>query len=301
MLFGHAGGAAAAAPAAPAATPAPEPLRSLAGWTALELGGERFLVAAARSRLERWPAAAEGGEALLRVTTTVTLFGARSGRHQVDALSRGTPPATTRWTEIQFGKRARAMQVEAGRLTAWRFDLPSGDQLPAAGAWGKPDKTAKVTLPADAPAAACGTVDPYTLLLRLDCLVADPERRALLVSREGAALVRVERSGERRASTLRLRDLAGGETVEAQLVLQRLVLRGSGGAEGETAFGMVGDVSIWIDEASGAVVEIEGKHENIPGTIRLRARAFSRAAAPRPVPPWPLLPAARLDAGRATP
>ncbi|MCU0253634.1 MAG: hypothetical protein MUE47_03745, partial [Acidobacteria bacterium] len=124
-----------------ASPPAPEPLRSLAGWTALELGGERFLVAAARSRLERWPSPAEGGEDLLRVTTTVTLFGARSGRHQVDALSRGAPPATTRWTEVQYGKRARAMQISGDRLEAWRFKLSTGDQLPAAGAWGKPEKT----------------------------------------------------------------------------------------------------------------------------------------------------------------
>ncbi|MCU0254660.1 MAG: hypothetical protein MUE47_09000, partial [Acidobacteria bacterium] len=242
----------------------------------------------------------EGGEDLLRVTTTVTLFGARSGRHQVDALSRGTPPATTRWTEVQFGKRARAMQVTGDRLEAWRFKLPAGDQLPAAGAWGKAEKTAKVTLPADA-AAVCGAVDPYTLLLRLGCLAADPARRALLVSREGAALVRAEPTGQRSASTLRLRDLDRGQTVEAQLVLQRLVLRGGGGAAGETAFGMVGDISIWIDEASGAVVEIEGKHENVPGTIRLRARAFSRAAVPRPTPPWPFLSTERLDAGRPAP
>ena len=280
-------------------TPPPEPLHSLSGWTALELGGERFLVAAARSRLERWPAPAQAGEALFRVTTTLTIFGARSGRHQVDALSHGTPPATSRWTEIQFGKRARAMQVEGGRLDAWRFNLPAGDQLPAPGAWGKPDKTAKVTLPVEA-AAACGTVDPYTLLLRLDCLAADPARRALLLSREGSALVRAER-GERRTATLRLRDLDSGDSIEAQLVLQRLELKGGAGAEGATAFGMVGDVSIWIDEASGAVVEIEGRHENIPGTIRLRARAFSRTAAPRPTPPWPFLPAGRLDAGRAAP
>jgi hypothetical protein len=120
------------------------------------------------------------------------------------------------------------------------------------------------------------------------------------VSREGAALVRAER-GERRAATVRLRDLDTGHSVDAQLVLQRLELKGGGGAEGATAFGMVGDVSIWIDEASGAVGEIEGRHENIPGTIRLRARAFSRAAAPRPTPPWPFLPAGRLDAGRAAP
>jgi len=283
----------------PGGTAPPEPLRSLAGWTALELGGERFLVAAARSRLERWPAPGEADDALLRVTTTVTIFGARSGRHQVDALSRGTPPATSRWTEIQFGKRARAMQVERGRLSAWRFALPAGDQLPAAGAWGKPDKTANVALPAEA-AATCGTVDPYTLLLRLDCLAADPARSALLLSREGAALVRAERK-ERRATTLRLRDLASGDPVEAHLVLQRLELKGGGGAEGATAFGMVGDVSIWIDEASGAVVEIEGKHEHVPGTIRLRARAFSRAPAPRPTPPWPFPPAGRLDGGRAAP
>lgn len=277
----------------------PAPLRSLAGWTALELGGERFLVAAARSRLERWPAPAAGQDELLRVTTSVTIFGARSGRHQVDALSRGTPPATSRWTEIQFGKRARAMQVEGGRLSSWRFPLASGDRLPAAGAWGKPDRTARVALPA-AGAAECGAVDPYTLLLRLECLAADPARRALLVSREGAALVRVER-GERRAATIPLRDLASGESVEARLVLQRLELKGSGGTESATAFGMVGDVSIWIDEASGAVVEIEGKHEHVPGTIRLRARAFSRAATPRPAPPWPFLPASRLDGDGAAP
>ena len=281
----------------PGGTPAPEPLRSLAGWTALELGGERFLVAAARSRLERWPATEEAADSLLRVTTTVTIFGARNGRHQVDALSRGTPPATSRWTEVQYGKRARAMQVEEGRLSAWRFNLPPGDALPAAGAWGKPGKPAVVAIPASAP-AACGTVDPYTLLLRLDCLSADPTRRALLLSREGTALVRVQRR-ERRIEKLKLRDLDTGRSIDAQLVLQRLELAGGGGAERATAFGMVGDVSIWIDEASGAVVEIEGRHEHVPGTIRLRARAFSRRSAPRPAPPWPFVPAAQLDGGPA--
>lgn len=267
---------------------------SLRGWTALELTGSRYLVAAARSRLTRWPAAAAERESLLRVDTTLSVFGASAARHQVNALSTGSPPRTSRWVEIQRGKRARATRVSEDRIVAQRFKLPAGTDLPATGSWGTPEKAVSVPLPAAAN-ASCGAVDPYTLLLQLECLARSPENRVLLLSRKGAAILSATVQ-QAAPAQLSLEDLDSGERIDARLELVRLELaREEGGNEDETAFGMVGRVTVWIDRASGAVVAIEGEHQSIAGTIRLELARISRKPVPRPAVPWP--PGESLDAG----
>jgi len=275
-------------------------LDSLRGWTALELTGSRYLVAVARSRLARWPATGEEKESLLRVDSTVSVFGASTARHQVNALASGTPPSTTRWTEIQRGKRARATRVTTDRIVAQRYRLPDGADLPVAGNWGTPEKAVAVPMPTTTK-TACGKLDPYTLLMNLECLARAPGNSVLLLTRKGAAVLSATVK-ETTTESLLLEDLDSGERIEARLQVQRLELvREEGGNEDETAFGMVGRVSVWIDRASGAVIAIEGEHEKIPGTIRLDLNGISRKPAPRPALPWPPADPATLDAGRRGP
>jgi hypothetical protein len=117
-------------------------------------------------------------------------------------------------------------------------------------------------------------------------MLAADEVRFLLLSNDGGHEVIARRKDSRRAE-LTLADLDGGVDRTVTLDLRRVELLPAPGEPDPSFFGMDGGISLWIDAGSGLPVEISGKREGIPGTIRFRLTGISLKARPRPVTPWP--------------
>ncbi len=271
--------------AAPA--PAPEtPARALAGWRRLRFGATKFLVGSARSTIERWPAGDGGPEGLVRVTTSMGYFGHEARLHHAYSVqpARGGLPA--RWMELDPGKRARETTVVPdGQLTLRRFGPPPGQDEGWSGAWveGRTDHAAAKTVPAGGP---CGSpLDPWGLLARLGCLTKGDEVRFVLLSNDGGHEV-IARRGESRQTRVSLVNLDDGSRSTVTLDQWRVDLLPAPGEPDPSFFGLDGGITLWIDAASGAPVEISGRRSGV-GTIRFRLNGVSLTPRPRPAIPWP--------------
>lgn len=263
---------------------AAEPPAGLEGWTRVRLEATKFLVASARSDIERWPAGDEM-PALVHVRSLLRYLG-NSRDHHAWSVRPGGAAVPARWMELDPGKRARDVRVEkGGQLTLRRFGVPEGQQPPWRGRWSE-GKTDVRDLGAIGGGGCAGPFDPWSLLVNLGCLVKGPEVPFGLFSNDGLHRVIAKRRGTDHV-TLKLADLAGGPSRDVSLDVVRVELLPGPGEPDPSVFGMQGGVVLTIDVATGAPVQIEGRREGIPGTVRFRLTGFARKDVPRPGVPWP--------------
>ncbi len=288
---------AAVAPAADAGTPsAPEaaPARAgagarpaatpLAGWTRLELHASTLL-ATADAVIERWPGAGEAPD-LVRVSTSMRYLGrSKDLVTYTEAPAEGGLPV--RWMEIEPGRKAREWRAAAdGALVKRRFGLPKGKSAPWKGSWtaGKPER-----LPPARPAddgTALAPLNAWTFLARLDLVAGRPEAAVPLIGNDGMVPA-VTRRAETRPVRLRLRELDAGRDFALEIDAVRIELAPAPDGPDPAVLGLNGPVSLLVDPASGALLQIEGRREGIPGIIRFTLGGVSRRARTRPAIPWP--------------
>jgi hypothetical protein len=262
----------------------PNPL--LGRWTVLRLEASKFLVASARSEIERWPGGANGTE-LVHVRSLLRYLGNTREHHAYSIRPAGSGlPA--RWMELDPGKRAREVTVSAGgSLALRRFGLPAGRQAPWPGPWtaGRSEDRS-LELGSDDTGPCSGPFDPWALLAHLPCLAGRPESRFRMFSNDAVHVVVARRVGEKH-TVLQLTDLGTGRSVRSDVTLARIQLAPGPGEPDPSVFGMDGGITLLVEPDSGALVEIEGRREGIPGTVRFRLTGFSRTSRSRPAPPWP--------------
>ena len=260
----------------------------LAGWARLRLEATKFLVASAQSDVERWPSEGSDASSVVHVRTVLRYFGSRRDHHAFSVRPEGWG-VPAHWMEIDPGKRAREVTVSrGGRLHLRRFDPPPGRDVPWDGRWAEArSETKDLALGPESPGPCAGPFDPWSFLAHLRCLVEEPAPfRFQLFSNDGVHAVIAEKRGEERLS-LELRDLEDGTTAERTLRVVRVELLPAPGGPVPSVFGMNGGLSLLIDPASGALVEITGRLEKVPGTVRFRLTGYSVRGRPRPAIPWP--------------
>jgi hypothetical protein len=287
------------APAAPSLAQGPDaeatsreapPTSPLAGWSRLELSGRKFLIARGASTIERWP-----GRELVAVTSEVSALGIRR-EHRVWVVAADPEGAAPRWAEVSPESKVRVVRYLAGegaveaRRHRWR-DEELG--------WG-PERVQRFPLPAE---AACSgrPRDAWSMLAELDDLVRIRPAERLVLTRKGVDRLRVV-PGRARELTWKLEDLDRGETRRVRLRAAEVHLRGA--EKGETILGMSGDTTLLIDPVSGALLEIRGERDGVPGTIRLSLDAVGFAPRALPAADPTRAPAARegsLDADAGIP
>ncbi|MEN6631890.1 MAG: hypothetical protein ABFD84_05650, partial [Candidatus Polarisedimenticolia bacterium] len=134
---------------------------------------------------------------------------------------------------------------------------------------------------------ACGgPIDAWSFLGRLDCLAGAAETDVALLTNDGLVPVRAVRRGTRSVE-LWLDDLDGGEPRNPTVQAVELALLPAPGGPSPSVFGLDGEISLLVDPASGALLEIAGKRSGIPGTIRFRLVGAGFKAGRLPETPWP--------------
>lgn len=269
---------------------------ALVGWSRLDLVGRKYLLGAAHSSLQRWPATAAGVPEMIQVSTSLSFLGATWDRRAIYQQR----PAPTVWRSLELvpGKKARLLEARVdGCLAVTRFNIPAGNAGKDPARWSAQKTTRKRWLDAADSAAtpAPSVFEPYALLAHLERLLDPAVERIGLAGKEGVTWVAVHR-GEQRTLTLDLDDPLAHRSRAVTLRLQRVRLEPASVSanSGETVLSLVGPTSLWIDIASGALVELEGTHAE-RGKIKLTLGGASTAPL-RPIEVrWPATPAG--DAG----
>jgi hypothetical protein len=239
------------------------PTSPLSGWSELRLEGRKLLIAAAEVRMTRHPE-----RDLLRVESLLRIPGP-DDRHLAWSRADGgvlrhvelAPEEKVRFVHLERPVCGASDEAGPPRVVSQRHRF--GDDGP----WQRP-KIETVELSDEGRGVRH---DPWSLLAHLDELL---EVRSLdLATRDGLIRLRVVDEGSER-ETLRLVDLVTGEEREVALRRATVALSSKGG---RTLLGMSGDTILEIDADSGALLEIRGERDGIPGTIRLRLVAFSTA------------------------
>lgn len=274
--------------AAAVAGPGQPPPSPLSGWSRLVLQGEKLWIAAATSSIERWPLDRTHPAPLVRVTSDLRLFGNPRGSHRSWSELDPAGRSLVRWVEAEPPRKSRTAALDAGgSVLVRRFRWSSSAAENSPERW-IPRDHKQIPPPApESPAGSClGPVDPYSLLARLDCLAEGKENRLVLLTKDGWSYLTARRGTveNRRRS---LKDLDTGQTRTVELEVVRVDLEARDRRAGAHVLGMTGPVTLWLDAQSGALVEIEGTFNNVPGKTRMTLSAFSRTAAPRPALPWP--------------
>lgn len=263
----------------------PEGSGSLKGWTSLTLCADKAVVFSASAILtvSDGTHAGTGRPAVVfRTHSTVRLLGATGFEEQ-----------TTSWIDREKGRPLEFFQLRPAdgarrylfldglvRQTNWEppAEEPEGDFS----RWKEKETIDRRFTYADgsAPAAGQSLTDFYSLiyLLRdLDLSGAPPEPREFTtIYRRHLMRIRVI-PGERRRNERLAIDEATGATETLRLGERRVKLKPLG-EEAESfrgLMGMQGDTEIWLDEASGALLEIDGTAPGF-GPTEITLRSFKR-------------------------
>ena len=182
--------------------------------------------------------------------------------------------------QIRPGDGARRFRFmpEGVQLTTW--EAPGGkrnvpfDQWPAEESPPRP-----ATFDDGSPVPASATlVDPYSMLylLRDSDASAGGTREFIVMQKRHAVKITVTTS-DKRAQERTVTDDSTGRSVTLRLTERRLELKASGqGGPPRGMLGMEGDLAIWMDETSGAIVEVNGKAPAV-GPTSVRLTSFRRA------------------------
>ncbi|HKY33824.1 MAG TPA: hypothetical protein VJV23_14935 [Candidatus Polarisedimenticolia bacterium] len=265
-------GAAACVLAAALAAGAAPPEAHLKGWTRLTLASEPALLYSGSTTLEVREGTHPGTgrkAAILATRSAATLLGGI-----------GLEEETTSWIDRSTGRPIELLQIRpaqsrrrllyldgAVRQTTW--EPPEGNPAAPADAWPEVETAERKLLLPDgqAPPATEWMGDAYALIHALrgmDLRPADAVPREFnVLHRRRLVRMRVE-PGPARVQERTVRDEGSGAPVTLRLTERRLLLKGSGEEGGSVRglLGMQGDLEMWVDVDSGALVEIRGA---VPG------------------------------------
>jgi hypothetical protein len=247
----------------------------LAGWSELALEGRKLLIAKGRSTIARHPSAA-GEPRLVVVDSDLQALGVHK-EHRAFGLT-APEGRLLAFLEHSPGQKLRTVAVDPSsgdlRVETWRPDESGTLAL---------ERAREVELPE--PVRRRGVPDPFSLLADLDRLFEGGNVEVL--TKDGVTTLAVERGPLRRVTTT-LREMDSGERRRVRLDVVELRL--SATDDGETLLGMSGPTVLLVERETGALVEISGERDGVPGTVRLSLTGFRAEAGPRPEVPWPAEP-----------
>jgi hypothetical protein len=268
-------------PPAVAATPAPGPARpapaagSLRGWKSLTLKAEPSSLYTGSSTLEMTEGihAASGRPAVILST--------RSEARLLGAI--GFEERTTSWIDaatrrplelfhMRPGETARRFRFEPGQVLQTTWEPPADRSDAPFEQWREQETVTRKAVFADgAPVPADAHVtDPYALIHLVGGMDAAPGATTefLVWKRRQVARLRVTVAG-RRTRARDVTDESLGKVVSLTLAERRLDLTPSGedGRDVRGLMGMRGPIEIWIDESSGAPVELRGDAAGLGPTV----------------------------------
>ncbi|HET9481903.1 MAG TPA: hypothetical protein VFP98_09120 [Candidatus Polarisedimenticolia bacterium] len=283
-----------------AAAPDPESGAGLAGWTSLTLTASKAMIFSASSTLGVADGTdSESGRPAVVFTTRsrATLLGAVAFEEQTTShIDRGTM-RPVELLQIRPGESARRFRFLAGsaglvRQTSWE-PPPDKPSIPFE-QWRQVETEDRRFTYSDGSGPASGEwlTDFYSLIyllsdIDLDEAAAGP-REFTTIYRRHLVRIRVV-PGERRQGERKARNEETGQDETLRLRERRIKLKPLGDDAGSFRglMGMQGESEIWLDEQSGALLELNGRAAGFGETQVLLASFRRSAGGSTPLPPSP--------------
>ncbi|MBI4161140.1 MAG: hypothetical protein HY509_01680 [Acidobacteria bacterium] len=253
----------------------------LSGRKALVLHGEVTLTLSTTSyELQELSSPAGPIPAVLLATESrMSLFGVPRVATRTSSYLRPPDYRSLEFIEVKEGRSAKRLLFQGGACRQVRTRPPRGrENLPVTEWEVYEDEELPLLLPGGEPLPE-GTAlhDSYALLFlasRTDWEGAGGGGEFVVVSR-GRPLRVAMRPGRRHETIRRIRNLSTGETLSRQLKEREVILAPVGDGGEETGLlAMRGEVEVWVEEGSGALLEVSGKIPDVPGRTVLKIRAF---------------------------
>lgn len=258
---------------------------SLKGWTSLTLGAEKAVIFSASTVLtisEERQEATSRPSVVLKTHSTVRLLGATGFEEQTTSRIDRENGRPLEFFQLRPGDTARRYVFLDGivRQTVW--EPPAGDSAADFSRWREVETSDKRFTYADgsAPKAGESLTDFYSLiyLLRGPELSATPSepKEFTTIYRRHLMRIRVI-PGERRQSAREAVNEATGAAETLKLSELRIKIKPLGEEAGSFRglMGMQGETEVWLDEASGALLEIDGEAPGF-GPTQITLKSFRR-------------------------
>jgi hypothetical protein len=272
------------APTVPA-NPAPGPAQAegLAGWKSLTLKAapSSLYTGSTTLDLSEGTHEATGRRALILATRSeARLLGAIGFEERTTSWIDAAARRPLELFQMRPGETARRFRFEPDQVLQTSWEPPADRPDAPFEQWRGQEGAARKLVLADGRPVPTGAwvTDPYALVLLVADVDAAPGavREFLVWKRRHAVRVRVA-AGERREQAREVTDQARGRSVRLTLKERRLDVTPSDeeGQDVRGLMGMQGPIEIWIDESSGALVELRGAAPGI-GPTSISLASFRR-------------------------
>ncbi len=258
----------------------------LRGWSSLTLGAEQALVLSATSTLGVTQGShPETGKPaiILKTRLSASLLGAKGFEEETISYIDPRSHHPLEFVQIRPGSTARRFRFmgETVRQSIWA--PPEGSPDAPFESWLRTEQSDRPLVYTDGKPMATGDwpTDFYSLIYLLGDLDLSSDAAT---SREFTALYRrhliriLVTTGEGRRNERTVRNESTGRQETLHLDERAISVRPVG--EGADSFrgilGMQGEARIWVDEKSGAIVEIDGRAPAL-GATQVTLRSFSKA------------------------
>ncbi|HZI95297.1 MAG TPA: hypothetical protein VFE84_13715 [Patescibacteria group bacterium] len=251
---------------------APEPGdESLKGWNSLTLAASKAVIFSAKAVIEvsEAPYAGNGKTAIaFKTRSEARILGASGFKEETISWIDRTDHHPIEFFQMRPGESARRFVFLDGavRQTSWEPPPSRPDSVFAD--WHEMETVERKVTYSDgtAPKQGEAITDFYSLIYQLRDLDLDEQqapREFNTLYRRHVIRLRVI-PGEQRRNQREILNETSGKTETFKLRERRIVIKplGPGAESFRGMMGMQGDTEIWIDQASGALVEIDG---NAPG------------------------------------
>ena len=263
----------------------PSDTGSLKGWTSLTLEAEKAMVFSAKATMTvaQAPHKGSGKTAILFKThSKVTLLGATGFEEETTSWIDTAGRRPIEFFQLRPGDSARRYLFMDGFVRQTSWEPPADHPDVEFAKWRELETDDKRFTFADGsmPKKGESTTDSYSLLyllrdIDLTSQTATP-REFTTIYRRHLMRIRVV-PGEHRRNEREVLNEATGEKEKLELRERRIKVKplGEGASSYKGLAGMQGETEIWVDESSGALVEIDGDAPGF-GATRVVLKSFRR-------------------------
>ncbi|HEY3174143.1 MAG TPA: hypothetical protein VGK94_00110 [Candidatus Polarisedimenticolia bacterium] len=263
----------------------PDGTGSLKGWTSLTLGAEKAVLFTANADLTVSEGTHTGTgrpAVIFKTHSTVRLLGATGFEEETTSWIDREKRRPLEFFQLRPAESARRYLFLDGMVRQTNWEPPVEDKSGAFSRWKETETTDRRFSYADgsSPEAGESLTDFYSLIFLLRDLdlsaVSSEPREFTTIYRRHLMKIRVV-PGERRRNEREALNEATGARETLKLSERRIKLKPLG-AEAESfrgLMGMQGDTEIWLDEASGGLLEIDGEAPGF-GATAITLRSFRR-------------------------
>ena len=271
------GGRAAADPSAGAGT--------LKGWSSLTLGAEKAMIFSATATMTVGEASHKGTgkpAILFKTHSTVRLLGATGFEEETTSWIDSAGRRPLEFFQFRPADSARRYLFMDGFVRQTNWEPPAENPASEFGGWRELETSERRFTYADGTTLQTGEspTDFYSLLYLLRDIDLSSQttapREFTTIYRRHLMRIRVV-PGEHRRNEREVLNEATGEVEKLNLRERRLKVKplGEGAASFKGLAGMQGETEIWVDEMTGALVEIDGEAPGF-GATQIVLRSFRR-------------------------